>query len=430
MIAVPGAPQQMNQSAEERYPGAPTGDGTEEIEIQLAPVEVELIGDAEPDAPPPAASSSARPDLIVIEAEDLPDVPDYPALPSGGYPAVDVTADVNGKLKGAAVRQLTGSLVLQMMVAGAIGGFLAWAVQEPGMRAHALGAGSSASGPLAQLVYTCKFGAIMGAFIGLSLGAAEGVVLGAWSRAATGAGLGFATGLLGGAIGGVLGQTVFRLLLGGAGTDLSLSFIVQTVAARSIGWAAVGALVGMGPGVMGMAGRKITNGAIGGAAGGFVGGLLFDGIDLLFQALLGPPAAGQPGIIAGSPSRLVGITTLGLCTGLGIGLVEEMRKEAWLVVVGGPLSGKQFVLYKHETIIGRDLGADIPLVKDTAIGPGRCIIEAVGAVHVLRCTDGAQASVNSRPVHSQRLGDGDLIGFGATELQYRVRPLDFDRHQV
>lgn len=424
----------MTRSADDTYPPPPEGDDLESIEIELHPVEIELIGDdgaPVPQTPEPAQSLPAppRPNLLIIEADDLDDAPQsvYPGLPGAGYPSVDGLSGAKGK-KGALAQQLVGSLVMQLMVAGAIGGFMAWAVQEPGMRAHALQASNSLQTPFAQLIYTCKFGAIMAAFISLCLGATEGVVLGNWRRAATGGAMAFGIGLCGGAIGGIVGQTVFRLLLGGAGTELSFSYVVQTIAARSIGWAAVGAFVGMAPGAIAMAPRKITNGVIGGAAGGFIGGLLFDAIDLALQAMLGPAGGQATSAIAGTPSRLVGITTLGLCTGLGIGLVEELRKEAWLQVTGGPLMGKQFVLYNTKTVIGSAPTADIALVKDRAVTDDHCTLEAVGAAHILRCSEGKVASVNGRQVHSQRLTDGDLIGVGHTELQYRVRPIDFE-HQ-
>jgi hypothetical protein len=250
---------------------------------------------------------------------------------------------------------------------------------------------------------------MMGACIGLALGAVEGIVVGAWGRAAAGAGLGLLIGGAGGSLGGLMGQIVFSGLI----HDSDAGGALRVIAARAIGWALVGAFVGLGPGLLMMAPRKLVNGILGGAAGGFVGGLLFDPLSLVF---------GMSDVLAGTPSRLVGIVVTGLCAGVGIGLVEEMRKEAWLLLISGPLAGKQFILYKPVTWIGNSSGMDIPLLKDVGVAPKQCRLDAGPSGHILQDLSGGGTYVNGEPVGQRRLSDGDVIEAGHTGLQYCTRP--------
>lgn len=398
-------------------------DDLEDLEIELLPEE---DGGTREPAPAPEvtapAPAPADPDTLVIDGEDLLDVdgvddePPLPAADPDPLPPVDLlppAGPLTGKKGKAGLLSggLVGSMLLQMAVAGGIGGLAAWMLTEPGARAHELNP-FSGSRSLPLLLEMAVFGGILGGLIGLALGAVEGVVTGAWSRAATGGALGLLIGGAGGAVGGIVGQLAFTFILsrGGEGGGL-----VQAMPARCIGWALVGACVGLGPGVMMMAPRKMLNGLLGGLAGGFIAGLLFDPLGAVMYHATGATTA--------TASRLVGIIALGICTGCGVGLVEEIRKQAWIVIVSGPLVGKQFIIYKPVTFIGSAPGMDIPLVKDRAIAPKHCLLEQAGAGHVVRNVGPAETLVNSRPVIAQRLGDGDVVHIGHTGLQYRTRPL-------
>ena len=395
-------------------------DDLDDLEIDLLPEEAGETPKEEPapDAAPPDPAP-ADPDTLVIDSEDLLDVEDAAALPGVGpdllprveqLPVAGLPMGKKGKA-GLLAGGLVGSMLLQMAVAGGIGGLVAWMLMEPGSRASELNPFRS-SEPAEVLVRMAVFGAVVGGLIGLALGAVEGVVTGAWSRAATGGALGLLIGGAGGAVGGVMGQFAFGFILsqgdGGAG-------LIHAMLARCIGWALVGAFVGLGPGVMMMAPRKMLNGLLGGLAGGLIAGLLFDP--------LGEAVYRATGAETGLASRLMGFVVLGVCTGCGVGLVEEIRKQAWIVIVSGPLVGKQFIIYKPATFIGSAPGMDIPLVKDRAIAPKHCVLEDAGGGHVLRDVGPGQTRVNSRFVTAQRLGDGDVVHIGQTGLQYRTRPL-------
>jgi hypothetical protein len=384
--------------------------------------------DAAPAAPPAGAGlppvspvpDYVGDDVLVIDAGDLSDAPARPAKalpgpdlpPVGAYPPLGgygYGAGLPGGKKAPLAPGLVGSLLVQMAVAGAIGGFVAWAATEPAARAGDLNPGrhQSLGGMLLEMAL---FGGAIGGFIAMALGAVEGVITAAWVRALNGGLVGLAVGGAGGGVGAVLAQFMYSAAGGGhMGTP-----IIQQILVRAIGWAVIGAFIGLGPGLQMMAPRKITNGLIGGLLGGFIGGALFDPIAAIFGVLGGA---------AGTPSRLVGIVVTGLCTGLAIGMVEELRKEAWLIVAAGPLAGKQFILYKQDTWIGSAPGMDIPLVKDPSIGPKQCVIEAAGRSHSLRDAGAGGTFVNGREVSQVRLQNGDAIQIGETVLHYQTRAL-------
>lgn len=426
----------MTQDTERPEEDASEPEASDDIEIELLgeeSAEAEPSDAAPPETEPASAPESAElpavretewdadPNTLVIESEDLLDVddtmpaaaPDSAELPLVDYmPAVGAPLAKKGKgdlFSGG----LVGSMLLQMLLAGAIGGLLAWGALEPSARAHENSPFAQQSG-FGMLVDMAAFGGIMGGLIGLALGAVEGIVVAAWTRAATGAALGMLIGGAGGAVGGVFGQLIFSLILSGGGIDPGIELHSRVMAARALGWAFVGAFVGLGPGVMMMAPKKMLNGLLGGLAGGFIAGILFDPIGIAFGAV---------GSAGGTPSRLIGITVLGLCTGCGIGLVEEMRKQAWIIIIAGPLVGKQFIIYKPATWIGSAPGMDIPLVKDKSIAPKHCVLEAAGPAYALRSLVPGQTLVNGREVSAHRLTDGDVIHLGQTGLQYHTRPL-------
>ena len=56
-------------------------------------------------------------------------------------------------------------------------------------------------------------------------------------------------------------------------------------------------------------------------------------------------------------------------SGLFVGLVESLTKDAWLLMIVGPLKGKQFIVYKNPTRIGSSPKCEIYLFKDPAIDP-------------------------------------------------------------
>lgn len=356
---------------------------------------------------------SAEEEILVIEPEDLADVQEPPptSLSAPHYPPIGEVGAYSQPQKGVLGGGLIGSMVLQMAIAGAVGGFLAWVVEEPFISDRA-----ASETALVALVSMAGFGGVLGGFIGLALGSVEGVVAWVWEKAVQGGLLGLAIGGVGGAFGGLLGQLAYGLM-GGGGPGHNP---VLQIAIRAFAWAVVGLFVGLGQGVMIQARRKIVNGLIGGAVGGFVGGFLFD--PLALGATVAAQLLGAD--IGGELSRMVGMTVMGACAGAAIGLVEEIRKEAWLIIIAGPLTGKQFIIYRSPTIIGSSPKADICLMKDTAVAPEHAAVEMEGHRCILATLTGSPTVVNGHAISRQALRDGDNIQVGATVLQYLTRSVN------
>lgn len=381
---------------------------------------IELDDLDEDDDTPPAPQTSG--DELVIDLDDLDDIPDqpgaypaagpgaypaaepgaYPAVgPPGGYPAVDAKAgyDLYAKAKKSPIAAIFGNMMLQMMIAGLIGGLLAWLINEPWTH----DAGPDQARVAAEIYRSSAiFFAIVGAMIGMALGAVEGLLTGAYAKMARDAALGLAIGAVGGALAGFSGQLVYALITG-AGASTSVQIV-----GRTVGWALAGLAIGLAQGARYLNFNRILNGLIGGAVGGFVGGFLFDPIG----AIVG----------GGEMSRLIALGVLGAATGAAIGLLEQVRKEAWVTIVEGPLTGKEFILYRQSTSIGSSSHCDIPLLKDPGVAPEHARVDQSGNAFVLVSLVGAEAVlVNGHPSGRHPLSNGDLVQVGSTTLFYQDR---------
>jgi len=360
---------------------------------------IEIDFGNEPEVLPPLRPAAAD-DRLVITGDDLLTIPDepaaptvYPGLPPGtAYPGTPgVPYPVAGKA--APMAQMLGSVLWQMVIAGAIGGFLSWLCNEPFYD----DAGNS------SLTQIGLFFGVVGGCIGLCLGAVEGIMGRVYEKAVISGLIGLAIGFAGGFVGGLLGQIIFSVVIGDAEPGL-----IQLVFARTIGWAAVGLFVGLGQGVAVRSTRKILNGLLGGLIGGAVGGLLFDFVGAF--------------VVGGEASRAIAITVLGACAGAAIGMVEELAKQAWLRIVQGPLAGKEFILYHAVTTIGSSPKCEITIPKDPSILPQHCAIRTAGRGYALDSVDErSPAIVNGQPARQAALRDGDQIQLGHTVLLYSER---------
>jgi hypothetical protein len=156
-------------------------------------------------------------------------------------------------------------------------------------------------------------------------------------------------GLVGGMFGGLVGQFLSSMLH----------------APFFIGWILVGVGIGgsigvfdllravMKSGDMRMPLKKTLNGIYGGCVGGLLGGVLFG---FMF-----------PNPYIPRTDLAIGLVILGLCIGLLVGLAQVVLKEAWLKVAQGFRAGRELLLAKDETTIGRAESCDLGLFGDNTI---------------------------------------------------------------
>jgi Inner membrane component of T3SS, cytoplasmic domain len=270
--------------------------------------------------------------------------------------------------------------------AGALGGFAAWGLSEPilGIR----------------WVYgrDILFGALIGALISAFLASIETLSVGQMRQAARRFALGGVIGAVGGALGLLIGELAFDVLGGLNG--------------RILGWGVLGIAVGLGVGSASGSAARRRNGAIGGVLGGALGGFFYQSLTSISSV---PQALG----------RAIAIIILGALIGFFIGLVGELLKRGWLMVVRSQSrnarEGREYPLIKGVTIIGRAEESDIGLFGDQSVLGSHAIIRREGKNFIISPT-GGQVFVNRQPVAGRyALKSGDRLEVGGTLFLFRER---------
>jgi len=340
-----------------------------------------------------------------------------------------------------------------LMIAGAIGGLLAWAVVEPmappemtlkPMQAPVInpdgsfnpgaefgGTGTEGAVQERQATpppaipedfeeawkrFTGWFGLAAGLFIGVMLGLASGYIQGSRTHVLRGVALGAILGVVGGTLGVTMGNALF-MALGGDPHGNPLS--PQQLIARSLGWGMFGLLIGLAEGAVGRSVQRSFQGALGGLLGGLAGGVSFN----VSAALLGPLAVTlTEGAGGGTIPRAVGLVCVGGFIGLFIGLVEGLARTAWLRLSLGRNEGKEWVVDAAQTFIGRSEMAHVPLFGDPNIAPMHALIQRQGQTYML--IDGGSplgTYLNGQRVQQAPLFHGAQVAIGQNVLQFLMR---------
>ncbi|MBN1350051.1 FHA domain-containing protein [candidate division KSB1 bacterium] len=296
-----------------------------------------------------------------------------------------------------------GSILLKswfyLGAAGLMGAFLAWAICEPTFED-----GYSNRGWGEELMFP-----LMAILICVNLGVVESLVERSWKRALlrglAAIVLGFVLGYIFAGIGGTIFifLTIFLVNMGAAAENLATNPIFWIC--RAIAWATFGMAGGLIFGIVSKSGKKASYGILGGAIGAFIGGLLFDPICLLTQG--------------GEASRAIGMSIMGMSTGIAIGLVENALKDRWLYVSSGPLAGKQFILYQNHVTIGKAQSNMIFLFKDPSILECHATIEYQANKSII--TAFGPVAVSGQPIENKAqriLKSGDIIQIGRYTFSY------------
>ena len=181
--------------------------------------------------------------------------------------------------------------------------------------------------------------------------------------------------------------------------------------ARAVGWMIAGALGGLAVGVGFRSKKRIQNGLIGGAIGGLVGGLLFDSVYEMFGS------AGS----AQAP-RFIALVLIGGLMGVLIGLIDTLRTEAWLTVISGEMTGRQFILYDETTLVGCARNIPITILADREIAEHHIEIQQQDGTATFTCLRGASpVLVNGVSTSSGTISNADVLTIGKTEIQVGFR---------
>lgn len=280
----------------------------------------------------------------------------------------------------------------------------------------ALGRAAAGQGVVAQA-------AVKGMLLGLFVAFALSIVDGRWNSAGGHFGsllLRVLVATAGGAIAGLIGGTTGQLLY----SALPLpGFLV-------LGWTLTGFLIGASLGIFDLlallvrgedlrgAWRKLVNGVIGGTVGGLLGGLLFLALKALGASVFRDRSPDE----LWSPSAW-GFVALGICIGLAIGLAQVILKEAWVRVQKGFREGRELILSKPETVLGRGEGCDLGLFGDPAVERIHARILRRGDSFLLADADtpGGTFLNGTRIRQPSVLRSGDTIQLGSSLLKFRER---------
>ncbi len=267
-------------------------------------------------------------------------------------------------------------------VIGGWAGFLVWLVAEM------LVLDSQSLGPVVETVLT---GVLAGVGIGAGLNYVGRASGGRWVPRLS---AGLAVAALVAAGGGLLGAVVYS-----AGLP------------RSLGWMVMGLGIGGAEGLCEKSAVKVRNGLIGGAAGGFLGGLVFD------------PIASSGSDLG---SRAVAFVLLGVAIGALVGLTHLVLKQAWLTVVDGFQPGRQLILTEPVTLLGRGDHLPLPFLgypgRDLESEHARITRQPAGRFVVEDNGSRIGTQVNGRRLEGPTpLGDGDLIRLGSNIVRFEQR---------
>ncbi|MBK9942094.1 MAG: FHA domain-containing protein [Kouleothrix sp.] len=274
-------------------------------------------------------------------------------------------------------------------VLGALGGLLGWWIM-----------GSLPTGAWNVWLAYPLVGMGLGACIGGCVAATDGAVI---KRSASRA---VRDGLAGGLVGGLAGLA--GLLL----AELGFLAIGGGLAGRTLGWMALGGLIGLSDLLVRRRLNRALYGAAGGVAGGLVGGALYE---LMTQAFLAQSDRAQT-VVGG-----VGLIVLGACIGGLIPLARLALARGELRVLSGEQAGLVREISDTATIGSYD-GCDLYL-PDRAVAWRHALVRRTAQGFALEVLPEAQHAVliGDRPLapgQALPLHGGERIWLGETALEF------------
>lgn len=250
--------------------------------------------------------------------------------------------------------------------------------------------------------HTAIWAGVIALLIGLSLGLGEGIFYGSKLNAIKYAAIGAGVSLVIGTISGYLAQWMYASMLGDNPSKLAAAAI------RALGWSIMGIGIGFSVGLIKPELKRIISCTIGGFAGAFIGGFLFNYVcDII------------PNDLA---ARGIAIVIMGVLIGVGVGLLEQFAKSAWLKVIRGEFEGKEYLVFPGTTSIGNNSKNTIVLFKDKLVAPHHCDIVMEGSKYVaVDCGTPMGTVINGIRVNRHVLRRGDSIAIGNSVLVFYTK---------
>lgn len=251
-------------------------------------------------------------------------------------------------------------------------------------------------------VSTAMWSAVIALFVGLFLGIGEGVYYGSKEKAFKYALIGAAVSLAIGFVSGYLAQWMYSEMLTDDPADFTAAFV------RGLGWAVMGLGIGVSVGLIKPEKKRMLFCSLGGLVGAFIGGFLFNYVcDIIPNDVV---------------ARGVAIGVMGILIGVGVGLLEQFAKAAWLKVIRGEFEGKEYLVFAGTTSIGNNGKNTIVLFKDKLVGPHHCDIKLEGSKYVLTdCGTPMGTIVNGQKTVRHVLRQGDAIAIGNSVLVFNTK---------
>ncbi len=249
---------------------------------------------------------------------------------------------------------------------------------------------------------TALWTAVIALFIGLFFGIGEGVFYGSKEQAIKYALIGAGVSLVIGFVSGYLAQWMYAEMLSDDPEGFTAAFV------RGLGWAIMGLGIGAAVGLIKPEKKRILFCALGGLVGAFAGGFLFNYVcDIIPNDVV---------------ARGVAIVVMGSLIGVGVGLLEQFAKAAWLKVIRGEFEGKEYLVFAGTTSIGNNGKNTIVLFKDKLVGPHHCDIKLEGSKYVLTdCGTPMGTIVNGQKTARHILRQGDAIAIGNSVLVFNMK---------
>jgi hypothetical protein len=290
-----------------------------------------------------------------------------------------------------AIQNLLGNGLVVLGLAGLVGGVIGAVLSEV-----IQGGGESRFFSDSLEMSTGVWFALALLGIGAAMSVSQGISERNPEKSSQAALLAIPASLVGGFIAGVIAQSVYGPL-----ADSGLPNEIP----RAVGWAIAGGLGGAAVGAGFRSLVRVRNCAIGGLAGGFVGGLAFNTVGEI--------------VGSGFSSRLVGITLIGALMGLAVGLIDKVTVTSVIEQAmreGAPI---RFSLFDQSTILGCAGNVGITVKGDPNVSEHHLRLTKQGSSLGFQCVGNASPiTVNGQQATSGMLNNGDVFIVGNTQLRY------------